>query len=67
MSGRAETLHVLFYQPACGGWYVHSHKTYDTPAQALEAARKFLPEGTTIAIFPVASIELYDKAQGVAP
>lgn len=41
---------VLFYQPPCGKWYVHSHKLYPTPDKAREAAEQFLSPGTPIAI-----------------
>lgn len=48
---------VLFYQPPCGDWYVHSHKLYPSEEAARAAARKFLPVGTVIAIASVGSLD----------
>lgn len=57
---------VLFYQPPCGTWYVHSHKLYDTEADAIEAAKKFLCANTPIYTMPVpvATFENYAKTVG---
>jgi len=45
--------YILFYRPPCGKWYVHSHKLYDSPAQADEAAGRFLHAETPRAVLPV--------------
>lgn len=42
--------YLLFYKPPCGLWYVHSHKLYDTPEKAREAAKRFLHPDTEIAV-----------------
>jgi hypothetical protein len=42
--------YALFYKPACGEWYVHSHKLYDTKKKAEAAAHKFLMPGQVYAI-----------------
>jgi hypothetical protein len=41
---------LLFYFPPCGKWYVHSHKIYESLAEAKEAAEKFLHPGTRFCI-----------------
>jgi hypothetical protein len=49
---------VLLYMPRCNSWYVHSHKLYSSFDEAREAAEKFLPVGTPIAIAPLAAVIL---------
>lgn len=44
---------ALFYRPPCGMWYIHSHKLYETPEKAHEAAKKFLHPDTLIFVLPV--------------
>lgn len=51
-------MYILFYKPPCGKWYVHSHKLYDTPLQADDAAKRFLAQGTPYAVLPVDVEEL---------
>lgn len=57
-------LHVLFYQPPCGKWYVHSHKLYPSQDAATEAAGKFLSPGIPFAAVPVELGELNRIAAG---
>lgn len=45
--------YALLYQPPCGAWYVHSHKLYDSPEQADEAAGRFLHHTTPRAVVPI--------------
>lgn len=56
-------LYVLFYQPPCGRWYVHSHKLYPSAANAFDAAKRFLSPGTPIAVLPVGEKALADAAE----
>lgn len=57
---------LLFYQPPCGKWYVHSHKLYGSFDLARQAARKFLEPGTPISILPLRTDHLHPELVTVA-
>lgn len=58
---------ILFYQPPCGTWYVHSHKLYATEAAAEAAAAKFLPPDTPISVAPISISWVDNLARKVGP
>jgi len=55
-NGPREALFVLFYQPPCGKWYVHSHKRYPSAAAARLAAGEFLHPDTPYQVRSVAAL-----------
>lgn len=57
---------ILFYQPPCGNWYVHSHKLYSSVEAGKTGAQKFLPSGTRIAVVP-ADIALIEECAHEVP
>jgi hypothetical protein len=58
--------YVLFYQPPCGKWYVHSHKIYGSVQDAFTAAEKFLSSGTPISIIAIGEQAL-ETSKGFVP
>ncbi len=57
--------YLLFYEPPCGEWYVHSHKLYSSEEAARDAARKFLSPETPIAIVPI-FMDMLDQKRQIA-
>lgn len=58
--------YVLFYQPPCGAWYVHSHKIYASAGDAAAAAKKFLAPGTPISIMKF-NVSRLDETKVLVP
>lgn len=58
--------YVLFYQPPCGDWYVHSHKIYTSAGDAAAAAKKLLAPGTPISIMKF-TVSRLDETKVLVP